>query len=214
MSISAHIAEHFETPAQQWEAANLGMWVFLATEILFFAPLFLGYLYGRTHEPQAFAQASHHTNILLGTTNTAVLLTSSLTMALAVRAASAGAQRALRNLLIATTALGALFVGIKAWEWVMDWHEQLVPGLHFNYHGVFAHGVEFFFFLYFIMTGLHAVHLSIGIVVILVLTKRAARGRYNAAYHTPVEVAGLYWHFVDVIWIFLYPLLYLVERYR
>jgi cytochrome c oxidase subunit 3 len=172
------VARQFDDAEQQRRASDLGMWVFLATEILFFGGLF----------------------------------TSSLTMALAVRATKLGLRRASIGFLCATAALGIAFLGIKFTEYVRDWHERLVPVLNFAHVGPHAGGVETFFYLYFFTTGLHAIHLIIGIATVAVVATMAARRRFSPDYFTPVELTGLYWHLVDVVWIFLYPLLYLVAR--
>jgi cytochrome c oxidase subunit III len=190
----------FDSTLERRESALLGMWAFLATELMFFGPLFFGYVHARIAQPEAFASGSHHMHIVLGTLNTAILLTSSFTMALAVHAAQE--SRPLRAWLVVTALLGAAFVGIKAYEWVSEFSEAA------NASG----GEARFYFLYYAMTGLHAVHLTIGIAIVGWLAARARR--FNAAYHAPVEVTGLYWHFVDVVWVFLYPMFYLLERYR
>lgn len=207
------LQEQFQSPGQQLEAATLGMWAFLATELMFFGPLFLSYLYGRVHEGPGFAAASRHAHLWIGTANTALLLTSSLTMALAVRAAQLGQRHWLTRLLMLTAALGAAFLALKGLEYRKEWEEGLVPVLHFAYGGAHARGVELFYLLYFIMTGVHALHLAVAVAIVLALSRAAARGDYGAGYSNPVEVAGLYWHFVDSIWIFLYPMIYLIERY-
>lgn len=206
------VASHFADAQHQETAASFGMWIFLGTEVLFFGVLFAGYTVSRFLHPEAFALGGRHTDVLLGSINTAVLLTSSLTMALAVRAGSAGWRRGCLTWLVLTAVLGAAFLGIKGYEWHQEWLAGLVPGPRFDYGGPEVRGVELFFFLYFVMTGLHALHLAIGIAVVAAIAVLAARGRFSAAYHTPVVVAGLYWHFIDVIWIFLYPLFYLVAR--
>lgn len=208
------LSEQFENAEQQRESATFGIWVFIATELMFFGPLFLGYLYGRVHFGHAFALASGRTHIWLGTLNTAVLLTSSLSMALAARAAQAGERKALARLLLTTAALGVLFLGVKGWEYYQEWQEALVPGRRFAFAAPFAAGAQYFFYLYYLLTGVHALHLLIGIGCVILLRRRAGRGEYGSAYSTPVEIAGLYWHFVDIVWIFLYPLIYLLERYR
>jgi cytochrome c oxidase subunit 3 len=189
----------------------LGMWVFLASEVLFFGGLFVAYVYGRTHWPQGWAEASRRTDVLLGTLNTAVLLTSSALVALAVACdAHPRARRQVARLLWATAILGVAFIAIKGTEWHDDWSQGLVPGPRFALAAV--PGAQEFFVMYFVMTGLHAVHMSAGIAVIATFGLGRARGR---AWAKPerIEVAALYWHFVDVVWIFLYPLLYLVERH-
>jgi cytochrome c oxidase subunit 3 len=192
------------------------MWMFLATEILFFGGLFAAYTVYRWKYPEAFFVGSEHLDILLGGINTAVLLTSSLTMALAVHAAHLGRRLAAAWLGL-TVLLGVVFLVIKGFEWVHDYKVGLVPVLSWKpelwqeAHVPARHG-ELFFMLYFIMTGMHAVHMLIGFGVIGCIMVQAARGRYSPDYYGPVEVTGLYWHFVDVIWIFLFPLFYLIRH--
>jgi cytochrome c oxidase subunit III len=213
---SAHVAPEFANHTQQSLAAVFGTWVFLATEVLFFAPLFFGYLYVRTHFPDASAAASRHTDMLLGTINTALLLTSSLCMALAGALRRDGKSRAAAWLLTATAVLGLAFLVIKGWEYHTEFGEHLFPGAAFA--PADAHdparrgGMQMFFVLYFAMTGLHALHLALGIVACVTLAVGLARGARRFASTEHMEVVGLYWHFVDLVWIFLYPLLYLVGR--
>ncbi len=210
----AIVAEQFDDPEQQRSASTLGMWVFLATEVLFFGGMFAGYLVYRVLYGEAFAEASHQMNLVLGTVNTAVLLSSSLTMALAVNAAGRGIRGRTVLFLLLTMALGLTFLGIKGVEYAQKYQEHLVPGLNFAFEGSNANHVQMFFVLYFLLTGFHALHLTIGVGVLSVMTAKAYRGRFSADYYSPVEIAGLYWHFVDIIWIFLYPLLYLIRVYR
>ena len=205
------VAGHFDDAAQQADAASLGMWLFLATEMLFFGVLFFGYAAARAHSPDAFAAASRHTNLVLGTLNTAVLLTSSFTMALAVRAAAQQAYRGAALLLLVTATLGAAFVAIKLVEYRIDYEAHLVPVLNFAFDPAYAQGALLFFWLYFATTSLHLVHLSIGIGIALLFAWRSWR-LAGARLPEQVEIAGLYWHFVDLVWIFLYPCLYLVAR--
>ena len=212
MTERALVAHQFDDAAQQRDAARLGMWVFLATEILFFGALFVAYTATRVHDPQAFAIASRLTNLTLGSVNTGVLLTSSLMMALAVRSTKLGLRRASIAFLLATAALGTVFLGIKFTEYYLDWRDHLVPVIDFAHTGPHAGGVETFFYMYFFMTGVHSIHLIIGIVTMLVLAWMAKRRDFSPDYFTPVELGGLYWHLVDIVWIFLYPLLYLVSR--
>jgi cytochrome c oxidase subunit 3 len=209
---TAALAPQFDDPEQQRSAANLGIWIFLATEVLFFGVLFAAYAITRVRFPQAFAAASRLTNVELAGINTAVLLTSSLTMALAVHAAKQGARRALIGWLWLTVALGAAFLAIKAVEYRIDYLEQLVPSLAFAYAGPQADQVEVFFYLYFFITGVHALHVLIGIGCIAVIAVMASRGAFSPSYFTPVDVTGLYWHLVDIIWLFVFPMLYLVSR--
>ena len=210
-SAAAHplVAEQFDEIEQQREAAKLGMWIFLATELLFFGGLFLGYAVYRYLNPDAFAAASRHTEVVLGGTNTAILLLSSTLMALAVRASQLEQKRSLVWLLLGTAFLGIAFMGVKAFEYYTDFHEHLLPGAHFLWHEANPRAAEMFFWLYYAMTGLHAIHVSIGIVVLLVLAVRGARGHFSGGNFMTVEIAGLYWHFVDIVWVFLFPLLYL-----
>jgi cytochrome c oxidase subunit III len=206
-------SHQFEDMDQQRDAANLGMWIFLATEIMFFGGLFMGYVVYRSHFPGAFADGSRLLNVKFGATNTAVLIGSSLTMALAIHSAQVGKKMSQVWYLILTMILGALFLFLKFnFEWTADYHEHLIPGFGFLVRPEWGAGgshVQMFFCFYFFMTGLHALHMIVGIGLLTVLTVMAARGRFNENYYAPLENCGLYWHFVDIIWIFLFPLLYL-----
>ena len=208
------LAHQFDSLAQQSEATTLGMWVFLVTEVLFFGGLFATYMIYRNWYPDAFAAASHELDVTLGTINTAVLITSSLTMALAVRAAQLGQRRLVMMLLILTMVLGAAFLGVKSVEYYHKFVEHHVPGPTFHFEGGHAPNAEMFFNLYFAMTGLHAFHMVIGVGIILIVMVQAWRGVYTPQNHNFVEGVGLYWHFVDLIWIFLFPLLYLIGRHH
>jgi cytochrome c oxidase subunit 3 len=210
---------HFDDLDQQRAANLLGMWVFLATEVLIFGGLFTGYTVYRFAYPAAFEEASRHLNVLIGAVNTVVLLTSSLTMALAVRAAHAGNRRPLVLFLALTALLGVAFLGLKVVEYYTDYVDRLVPGLAFDPgewrgEGVKPELVQLFLAFYYIMTGLHAVHLIAGIAIITTLGILAYRGAFSPEHNVPVEMWGLYWHFVDVVWIFLLPLLYLIGRHQ
>jgi cytochrome c oxidase subunit 3 len=189
------------------------MWVFLVTEIMFFGGLFTGYAVYRATYPEAFIEGSQHLDILLGGINTAVLIGSSLTMALAVHSAHIGTRQAVVGFLLLTVLLGLVFLGIKTVEYAHKFAEHLVPGRGFAYAGSQDPHVQLFFAFYFSLTGMHAVHMIIGIGLLGVLAWQARRGRFSAAYFTPVELTGLYWHFVDLVWIFLFPLLYLIGRH-
>jgi cytochrome c oxidase subunit 3 len=214
--MSTNVAEQFTSRAQQDFARTFGMWVFIASELLFFGPLLFGYLYLRVHFPEASAAASRHTDFLLGTVNTAVLLTSSFLIALAGHAAEGARRRRASWLLAATAALGLAFLAIKGWEYHAEFAEHLFPGRGFRpEHGGAPQdlpGMELFFILYFAATGLHALHLTIGIVACVALALGLRRPAPAGASSEAVELTGLYWHFVDLVWIFLYPLLYLVGR--
>ena len=189
------------------------MWIFLSTEIMFFGGMFLGYALYRAWYSPAYAAASRHLDILLGGINTAVLLCSSLTMALAVHAAQLGARRTVVLFLIATILLGCVFLGIKGFEYYHKYEEHLIPGAHFQFEGANPKHAQLFFSFYFALTGMHALHMIIGIGLMLVMILLTLRGRFSPQYYFPIEMAGLYWHFVDIVWVFLFPLLYLVERY-
>ncbi|MDN4051646.1 cytochrome c oxidase subunit 3 [Massilia sp. YIM B02763] len=212
----AELDEQFSSLAQQDLARSFGMWVFVSSELLFFGPLLLGYLYLRTHYPQACALASRHTDIWLGTLNTAVLLTSSLAIALAGAAAKAGDRRRTVRLLALTMVLGLAFLAVKGIEWHKEVGEHLFPGAGFRPDEApgpeTLHGMLLFFLLYFALTGMHALHMCVGLGTCAVLAWRLARRGEEGPSAESVELAGLYWHFVDVVWIFLYPLLYLVGR--
>jgi cytochrome c oxidase subunit 3 len=205
------LQHHFDDMAQQSEASTLGMWVFLVTEIMFFGGLFTAYLVYRHANPEGFAEASHHLNVFWGAVNTLVLIVSSLTMALAVRSAQISAPPKTQVAWIgATMLLGAAFLGVKAIEYADKFTHHLVPGPNFHWEGKHPAPAQMFYSLYFCMTGLHALHMIIGLGIMTVIGVMAWRRTFDADYYTPVEVAGLYWHFVDIVWIFLFPLLYLI----
>lgn len=228
------LQHHFENMEQQREAGTLGMWVFLVTEIMFFGGLFLAYTIYRYQYPAAFATASNHLDIRLGGINTVVLIFSSFTMAMAVYSTQVGKRRNSIICLLLTIVLGLAFLGIKAVEYKDKYTDNLIPGRlipgrpfkpevakpgdtdHHKLHlvpGATVRNVELFYWIYFAMTGMHALHMIIGVGLLGVLTIMAWRGRFSPEYHAPVEVSGLYWHFVDIVWIFLFPLLYLLGRH-
>jgi cytochrome c oxidase subunit 3 len=208
-----HLQHHFEDEEQQKDASTIGMWVFLVTEVMFFGGLFLAYFVYRQAYPAAFASASNKTVLLIGAFNTTVLICSSLTMALAVNAAATGKRQLTVLFLILTLLLGSAFLGVKAYEYHDKYVHHEIPGLNFECEGCAdAQHTPLFFSLYFGMTGLHATHMIVGAVILLVLIWRAYKGAFSPEYHTPVELFGLYWHFVDIVWIFLFPLLYLIDR--
>ena len=205
------LQHHFDTMAQQAEASTLGMWVFLVTEIMFFGGLFMAYIVYRHQSPEGFQEASHELNRVWGTINTLVLICSSLTMALAVRAAQTSKSAKVQvGWLLGTIVFGLAFLGIKAIEYADKFTHHHVPGPNFHWEGHFAGPAEQFYSLYFAMTGLHALHMIIGVGIMTVIAILAWKKTYDEEYYTPVEVAGLYWHFVDIVWIFLFPLLYLI----
>ncbi|HTH01890.1 MAG TPA: cytochrome c oxidase subunit 3 family protein [Vicinamibacterales bacterium] len=205
------LQHHFDDMAQQIDASTLGMWVFLVTEIMFFGGLFTAYLVYRHAYSEGFAEASHHLNVTWGAVNTIVLIVSSLTMALAVRSAQISAPARTQVAWIAATmVLGAAFLGVKAIEYTDKFTHHLVPGPNFHWEGKHPAPAQIFYSLYFCMTGLHALHMIIGLGIMTVIGIMAWRRQFDADYYTPVEIAGLYWHFVDIVWIFLFPLLYLI----
>jgi cytochrome c oxidase subunit 3 len=244
---ASHVAHHFDDAEQQYVSAELGMWVFLATEVLFFGGAFLAYSYYRFWYPNEFIAGSHHLDVMLGGINTAVLLTSSLTMVLAVNAAQTDRRGLLALYLFLTMLLGTTFLGVKAYEYHHKYVEGLVPGRNFNFahageraeedytslptkkerkgqdaaratdnslavpKSVDSKSVELFYSLYFGMTGLHALHMVIGIAILGVLLVAALRGAFVGGHFTRIEMTGLYWHFVDIVWVFLFPLLYLIR---
>jgi cytochrome c oxidase subunit 3 len=206
------LVHQFDDLEQQHEAGELGMWIFLCTEVMFFGGLFLAYTIYRTQDEAAFAAASRELDLFWGTVNTAVLLTSSLTMALAGFAARAARRTRLLLFLSATMILGSVFIGIKGLEYYHKYEHGLMPllGLPFHWTGSARGHAELFFILYFLMTGVHALHMLIGLGVLLVLLVKACRGKLLGEFSTPVHITGLYWHFVDIVWVFLFPLLYLI----
>jgi cytochrome c oxidase subunit III len=225
------LQHQFDSMAQQKEAAVLGMWAFLLTEILFFGGLFMAYMLYRTWYHDAFVAASTSITLFWGALNTVVLIGSSLTMALAVRAAQLSKRQATVFWLILTMALGLVFLGVKVIEYADKFEHHHVPGPNFVWaepghesapaagsHGVspdesnFQQHTQIFFSLYFTMTGLHALHMIIGVGLMTVITWMAWKGKFDGHYYTPVEMSGLYWHFVDIVWIYLFPLLYLIDR--
>ncbi|MBI3245860.1 MAG: cytochrome c oxidase subunit 3 family protein [Deltaproteobacteria bacterium] len=206
-------AHQFDDKEQQAEAVSLGMWAFLVQEILFFGGLFMSYTVYRSYYPNAFIEGSHHLDILLGGFNTVVLIASSLTMAMAVHSAQNSRRAKLVFFLLATLFLGSVFLGVKVVEYSEKFHHHLIPGLNFFLDTPDARQVQIFYCFYFIMTGMHALHMIIGAIVITPLIFMSIRGRFSAQYYAPVEVFGLYWHFVDIVWIFLFPLLYLIGRH-
>jgi cytochrome c oxidase subunit 3 len=233
------VAHHFANIEQQRDTQVLGMWVFLASEVLFFGGVFVAYAVVRSGMPREFALASQQLSSALGAINTAVLLTSSLTMALAVYAAQHGKREMLMLCLGLTLALGVGFIGIKLWEWHHEYEAKLVPATNLlpNYQfltnedgtprtvrtdshpdqrvqvsGPTKHGIEMFFVFYFTITGLHALHMLVGVGVLGTQLALVARGSFGIRDHNPIELAGLYWHFVDIVWIFVFPLLYLLRH--
>jgi cytochrome c oxidase subunit 3 len=218
--MSSHASElqhQFADLDQQKDAARLGMWIFLATEVMFFGGVLMAFAVFRSLHLAEFRAGCEHQNVLLGTINTVVLICSSLTMALAVHAAEMRNRASLTRFLLLTMGLGTAFLVIKGFEYHHDWVEGLVPGPHFQAARWEAERLqpaagELYFTFYFIMTGLHALHMIIGLGVLGVQVLLARRGWFVRGYPTPIELTGLYWHFVDIVWIFLFPILYLLRH--
>jgi len=217
------LLHHFATEEQQRNSASLGMWIFLATEVMFFGGLFCAYLIYRRWYFEDFGAASKSINATLGATNTAVLICSSLTVVLAIWAAQTSRRVLLIGMLVLTMLFGLAFLGIKGVEYKDKFEEHHVPGASFSFNQVPIPGhpdqyanrqhAQIFFSLSFIMTGLHALHMIIGLGLFTWLLVMAWRGRFTPEYYTPLEMGGLYWHFVDIVWIYLFPLLYLIDRH-
>jgi cytochrome c oxidase subunit 3 len=203
------LREQFGTPEQQRETVTVGMWIFLATEVMFFGGLFAAFAVYRMYYTRGFDEGSADMNILLGSINTAVLITSSLTIALAIRSAAMGREVRAYVLLLATALIGLVFLGIKFTEYYQHYQMHKAPGVWFESDKPEAGAIELFYVFYFAMTGLHAVHMTIGIALVAVFAFRTAAGSFNAEYHTPLEALGLYWHFVDVVWVFLFAIFYI-----
>ena len=206
-----HVADHYEDREKQDHAARLAMWVFLASEVMFFAGLFAMYASLRATYPAAFRAGARHQLLAYGTINTVVLITSSFTVALAVHALREGRRKLTSALLIASAVLGCGFLAIKGTEWAAHIREGIMPGRGYSFARLPGHGVHVFFNLYYAMTGLHAFHVMAGVVVLAWLARRTVRTRDASDPGLAVELGGLYWHLVDVIWLFLWPLFYLLR---
>ena len=204
------LAHQFDDLPQQLDASTFGMWIFLVTEVMFFGGIFAGYAVYRSAYPEAFAAGSLRLDIVLGGFNTVVLIASSLTMALAVRCAQLGDNRGTARLLIMTLVLGTVFLVVKVFEYHHKYVEHLVPGASFHFEGPLAREVQMMFCFYFVLTGMHALHMVVGAGLLIYFIVQARAQRYSPSYYGPVEIMGLYWHFVDIVWIFLFPLLYLI----
>jgi cytochrome c oxidase subunit 3 len=204
------LQHHFATFEQQLDASKIGMWLFLATEVLLFGGLFVGFALMQSAHPLAFFEAHHHLDKTLGALNTVVLLFSSFTMVMAVHSAATNKQKALIRYLLVTLACAAIFLVVKAFEYHHKWEEGLLPGMFYSHKGDHVPNQFIFFSFYFMMTGLHGLHVVGGMVAITWTLLKARKGVFNSTYYTPVDLVGLYWHLVDLIWIYLFPLLYLI----
>jgi cytochrome c oxidase subunit 3 len=206
----SRLQHHFATFEQQFDASKIGMWLFLATEVLLFGGLFVGFAMQQSAHPQAFYEAHHHLDKSLGTLNTIVLLFSSFTMVMAVHSAATNRQKALIRYLIVTLLCAGAFLVVKFFEYSHKFHEGLLPGMYYSHQGDTVPNQMIFFSFYFMMTGLHGIHVIGGMGAITWVLLKARKGRFNSTYYSPVDLVGLYWHLVDLIWIYLFPLLYLI----
>lgn len=204
------VLDHFESAGQQYASAKLGMWLFLVTEVLLFGGLFVAYIIFRGLYPEMFHAAAEHLQVKLGALNTAVLIGSSFTMAMAVDKTKQGLQRQAVRYLFVTILCGAMFMVVKYFEYAHKIHEGMLPGAHFSFAELTHPKTDLFFSLYFMMTGLHGVHVLVGMGLITWVLVRTRRGELGSSYYTPTEMTGIYWHLVDLIWIYLFPLFYLI----
>lgn len=205
-----YLAHHYNDMGTQNYAVRLGMWLFLATEVLLFAGLFVGYTVYRYLYPETFQICSRHLNLSMGLLNTIVLITSSLTVALAYHAVKVNQVKKGITLMVVTILLAAVFLVVKYFEYAHKFHEGTLPGKWYTYDGITLPGANLFYTVYFLMTGLHGFHVIVGMTVLSILTYRMKIGKYSSAHYVPVELGALYWHLVDLIWIFLFPLVYLI----
>lgn len=206
-----HVQHHFVDSDQQFDSAKMGMWVFLVNEILFFGGLFCAYIIYRAWYPELFTEAALELNTFWGAVNTVVLIGSSLTVAMGIRSVQENQIKGLKINLLITIALAIVFMVIKGFEYSHKFHLGIFPGEYYTFEGLEHPQAAIFFSIYYMLTGVHALHVIIGIGLMWWIYVRAKRGEFSSEYYTPVEITGLYWHLVDLIWIFLFPLLYLIE---
>lgn len=208
---NSYVAHQFDSMEQQKSSATLGMWLFLATEIMFFGGFFMAYIVYRLLYPAGFQAASEQLDVWLATVNTVFLLSSSFFVALAVHAGQLGHSKKIALYLGLTMLMALLFLGFKAYEYHHEYVEMLIPGLNFTFPAPHEKSAMIFFSLYFGMTGMHALHMIIGVAIMIVLIIMSLKNKFNAEYHNPIEIFGLYWHFVDIVWLFIWPLLYMIS---
>lgn len=213
-SESLALREQFGTPQHQRDTSTVGMWVFLATEVMFFGGLFAGFAVYRMYYTQGFLEGARDMTLTIGSVNTAVLFTSCLTMSLALKAISQGRQLRTYTLLLTTAAIGLCFIALKFLEYYLHYEDRKVPGIWFESSQPYSRAEQLFLIYYFVMTGLHVIHLSIGVGICLVMAVRTAIGRFTANWHTPLEMLGLFWHFVDIVWCFLFAIFYVPGFHR
>lgn len=207
----SYLQHHFVDADQQFDSAKMGMWLFLVTELLFFGGLFLAYIVYRAWYPELYTAASTQLDTLMGGINTVVLIGSSVTVAFAIRSAQLNQKRNIIIYLVITLLLATTFMVIKYFEYTHKFHLGIYPGEFYTFEGIDHPKANVFFSIYYMMTGLHGLHVVIGMGLMIWLIVKAFKGRFSSEYYTPVEITGLYWHLVDIIWIFLFPLLYLIE---
>jgi cytochrome c oxidase subunit 3 len=205
-----HLAHHYDTIEAQDHAVRLGMWLFLGTEVLLFAGLFLGYTVYRHFYHETFHEASRTLDLSLGALNTVVLITSSFTVAMAYHAIKQGKTRLCAGMLAVTILFALTFLVVKSFEYAHKFQEGALPGKFYHFHEVTGPGANLYFTIYFLTTGLHAFHVIVGMSILAWVLLRVLKGHFSPAYYVPVELGGLYWHLVDLVWIFLFPLLYLI----
>ncbi|MGD8427305.1 MAG: cytochrome c oxidase subunit 3 family protein [Balneolaceae bacterium] len=210
-SQTGFLQHHFVDAEQQFDSAKMGMWIFLVTEILFFGGLFAAYAVFRILHPELFVEASKELNTVWGTVNTLVLIGSSLTVAMAIKSAQLNQKKNIAINLGITIVLACIFMVIKYFEWEHKFSLGIYPGASYTFTGIDNPHASVFFSLYYLMTGLHGIHVIVGIGIMSWLLRRSLKGDFDSEYYTPVEIAGLYWHLVDIIWIFLFPLFYLID---
>lgn len=204
------VQHHFDTAEQQFESSKLGLWLFLVTEVLLFGGLFVAYILFRALYPDMFAEAHHHLDKVMGAVNTVVLICSSLSMAMAVHYVQNNNRKVAIRLLTFTVLCGAAFMVVKFFEYKAKFDHHLFPNSSFDFAAFKHSNANLFYSLYFLMTGLHGVHVLVGMSLITWMIVRTRRNEFSSEYYTPVELTGLYWHLVDLIWIYLFPLLYLI----
>jgi cytochrome c oxidase subunit 3 len=205
-----HVGHHYDNAEHEFSSAKQGMWIFMVTEVLMIGALFVGYLLFRLRFPEAFHEAHQHLDVKLGTTNTVILLVSSATMVLGVSAVQRGNNKRGMRMLMATVALGACFLVVKYFEYTHEFKEGIFPGGYYHFEGLKTAHAPLFYSFYFVMTGIHAFHVIVGMSLITWLITKIKRGHISKDYFTPIELVGFYWHFVDLVWIYLFPLLYLL----
>lgn len=208
---SKFLQHHFREMSQQFDAAKIGMWLFLVTEVLLFGGLFVGYGIMHAKHPEAFMAAHHHLDKVMGALNTIVLLFSSFTMVMAVWSAQTNRRKLTILFLVLTLLCASTFMVVKFFEYSHKFHDGLLPGKYYTHTGDTVPGQFMFFSFYFMMTGLHGIHVLIGMIAILWVLARTIRGDFSSEYYAPVDITGLYWHLVDLIWIYLFPLMYLIS---